>query len=65
MSRISEVLLGSVTPFELMMGKLLGCVGVSLVLAAIYVGGRRRRRAVHGYGDALRAPTSPGSCCSC
>ena len=39
MSRISEVLIGSVSPFELMMGKLIGCVGVSLLLAAIYMGG--------------------------
>ena len=38
-SRISEVLLGSVTAFQLMLGKLLGSVGVTLVLAAIYVGG--------------------------
>jgi ABC-2 type transport system permease protein len=39
MSRISEVLIGSVTPFELMMGKLLGCVSVSFLLAALYTGG--------------------------
>jgi ABC-2 type transport system permease protein len=39
MSRISEVLIGSVTPFELMMGKLLGCVSVSFLLAAVYAGG--------------------------
>jgi ABC-2 type transport system permease protein len=39
MSRISEVLLGSVTPFELMMGKLLGSAGMSLVLALVYLGG--------------------------
>ena len=39
MSRISEVLIGSVTPFELMMGKLLGCVSVSFLLAALYAGG--------------------------
>lgn len=38
-SRISEVLLGSVTAFQLMMGKLLGSVGITLVLAIIYVGG--------------------------
>ena len=44
MSRISEVLLGSVTPFELMMGKLLGNTGIAMVLAALYVGGRLRRR---------------------
>jgi ABC-2 type transport system permease protein len=37
--RIAEVLLGSVTPNELMMGKLLGGVGVSLTLAAIFIGG--------------------------
>jgi ABC-2 type transport system permease protein len=39
MQRISEVLLGSVQPFELMLGKLLGMVGVSLTLAAVYLGG--------------------------
>ena len=38
MSRISEVLLGSVTPFELMLGKLLGNVGIASVLATLYVG---------------------------
>lgn len=38
-SRISEVLLGSVSAFELMLGKLLGSVGVTMVLALIYVGG--------------------------
>lgn len=37
--RIAEVLLGSVTPFQLMAGKLLGIVGVSLILAAVYLGG--------------------------
>ena len=39
MSRVSEVLLGSLSPFELMLGKLLGGAGVSLLLAGIYVGG--------------------------
>jgi ABC-2 type transport system permease protein len=33
------VLLGSVTPFELMIGKLVGGVAVSLTLAAIFFGG--------------------------
>jgi ABC-2 type transport system permease protein len=37
--RIAEVLLGSVTPFELMAGKLLGVVGVSLTMAAVYLAG--------------------------
>jgi ABC-2 type transport system permease protein len=39
MSRISEVLMGSLTPFELMAGKLLGSVSVSLLLSALYVAG--------------------------
>jgi len=37
MQRIAEVLLGSVTPFQLMMGKLIGTVGVSITVVAIYV----------------------------
>jgi ABC-type Na+ efflux pump permease subunit len=44
--RISEVLLGSVSPFQLMLGKLLGVVGVALTVAAVYaiVGGAIARR---------------------
>ncbi|UCD24319.1 MAG: ABC transporter permease, partial [Gemmatimonadota bacterium] len=37
--RIAEVMLGSVRPFEFMMGKLLGGVSVSLTVAAVYIGG--------------------------
>ncbi|MBN1514159.1 MAG: ABC transporter permease [Phycisphaerae bacterium] len=37
MQRIAEVLLGSVTPFQLMAGKLLGVVGVSLTVLVLYV----------------------------
>lgn len=37
--RIAEVLLGSVQPFQLMMGKLLGMVGVSLTVATVYLVG--------------------------
>ena len=55
MSRISEVLIGSITPFELMMGKLIGCVAVSVLLAAIYVGGGLITAQYYGYGDAIRA----------
>jgi len=36
--KIAEVLLGTVTPFQFMMGKVSGGVGVSLTTAAIYVG---------------------------
>ena len=39
MSRISEVLIGSVTPFELMMGKLLGGAATSILLCGIYIAG--------------------------
>ncbi|MCS7046940.1 MAG: ABC transporter permease, partial [Gemmataceae bacterium] len=37
--RIAEVLLGSVTPFQLMAGKVLGVIGVSLTMALVYLGG--------------------------
>jgi ABC-2 type transport system permease protein len=36
MSKISEVLLGSVTPMQLLAGKLLGVVAVSLLLTLVY-----------------------------
>jgi ABC-2 type transport system permease protein len=39
MSRISEVLIGSVTPFELMMGKLTGGAAASILLSVIYIAG--------------------------
>jgi ABC-2 type transport system permease protein len=39
MQRIAEVLLGSVRPFDLMMGKLLGMSAVSLTITAVYLTG--------------------------
>ena len=39
MSKISEVLIGSIEPFKLLMGKLLGVTCVSLLLASIYFAG--------------------------
>lgn len=50
MQRIAEMLLGSIPPFQLMMGKLLGTVGVSLTMAVVYLAGAFF--AVHrsGYG---------------
>jgi ABC-2 type transport system permease protein len=39
MQKIAEVLVSSVTPFELLMGKLFSAVAMSLTLALIYVGG--------------------------
>jgi len=38
MQKIAEVLVSSVPPFELLMGKLLSAVGISLTLGVIYVG---------------------------
>jgi len=55
MQRIAEVLLGSVQPFELMMGKLLGMAGVSLTLVGIYLGGGYL--ALHHLGYARYLPT--------
>ena len=37
MNKIAEVLLGSVTPFQFMMGKVLGGIAVSLTAASVYV----------------------------
>lgn len=36
--KIAEVLLGTITPFQFMAGKVLGGIGISLTTAAIYVG---------------------------
>ncbi len=53
MSRISEVLVGSVTPFQLMMGKLAGGAAVCALLAFIYVCGALGVAYYYGYGDAV------------
>jgi ABC-2 type transport system permease protein len=39
MSKISEVLLGAVTPVQLLAGKLTGVVGVSMLLTLVYLAG--------------------------
>jgi ABC-2 type transport system permease protein len=36
--KIAEVLLGTITPFQFMMGKVMGGIGISLTTAVIYVG---------------------------
>ena len=56
MQKISEVLLGSVQPFQLMMGKLLGMIGVALLMSAVYVTGALFAVHYYGYGEYL--PTS-------
>jgi ABC-2 type transport system permease protein len=54
MSRISEVLVASVTPFQLMMGKLTGGASVALLLACTYVAGGLGVAAYWGYAGAVR-----------
>jgi ABC-2 type transport system permease protein len=51
--RISEVLLGSVTPFQLMLGKLLGVVAVALTIGAIYAAVGYALAAKYGLTDSL------------
>ena len=55
MQRIAEVLLGSIGPFQLMMGKLIGTVGVSLTLATLYMGGAFYALYQTGYGHLFPA----------
>jgi ABC-2 type transport system permease protein len=51
MNRIAEVLLGSVTPFQLMMGKLTGTVGVSITIVSFYLLGGYATVRYLGYGQ--------------
>ncbi len=53
MQRIAEVLLGSVRPFELMMGKLIGMAGVSLTITAVYLGGAYWAALHYGFAESL------------
>ena len=45
-SRVVEVLLSAVSPIELMAGKIIGQMGVSLVVLGLYLGDGDRRAAV-------------------
>jgi ABC-2 type transport system permease protein len=51
--RIAEVLLGSASPFQIMMGKLTGNVGVALTIVAIYLTGVYAVAAHFGYSNLL------------
>jgi len=51
MQKISEVLLGSVQPFQLMMGKLAGMIGVALLLSVVYVSGTLFAVNYYGFGE--------------
>ena len=49
--KIAEVLLGSVTPFQFMAGKVFGAIALSLTAAAVYVGGGVATIRYLGLGD--------------
>jgi ABC-2 type transport system permease protein len=53
MERIAEVLLGSVTPFQFLMGKVLGGVSISLTGSAVYLVGGIVIAIKMGYTNAL------------
>jgi ABC-2 type transport system permease protein len=51
--RIAEMLLGAASPFQIMMGKLIGNVGVALTIVAIYLTGGYFLAAHYGYADLM------------
>lgn len=53
LSRISEMLLGSASTFELMMGKLLGNVATAMLTSGLYLGAGYAAAARYGYADAI------------
>jgi len=53
MQRIAEVLIGSIPPFQLMLGKLLGVMGVALTLMSLYLGGGYFVADYYGHSDLL------------
>ena len=55
-SRIYEVLLSSLSPFQLMAGKVLGICGVGLTLLLLWVGGGLLAASMQGLGELITAP---------
>lgn len=55
-SRVYEVLLSSLSPFQLMAGKVLGICGVGLTLLLLWVGGGLLAATAQGLGDLVTAP---------
>jgi ABC-2 type transport system permease protein len=53
MQRIAEVLLGSVRPFDLMLGKLLGMTAVSLTITTVYLGGAYWAAWKYGFDNSI------------
>lgn len=56
MSRISEVLISSISPMHLLAGKLLGVSAISVLLALVYLGGGIYLSVTSGQFDLIRAP---------
>jgi ABC-2 type transport system permease protein len=56
MQRIAEVLLGSVRPFDLMLGKLVGMTAVSLTIATVYLGGAYWAAYHYGFSEFVSVP---------
>ncbi len=56
MSRISEVLISSISPMQLLAGKLLGVSAISVLLALVYLGGGIYLSVTSGQFDLIRAP---------
>jgi ABC-2 type transport system permease protein len=55
MQRIAEVLLGSVRPFDLMLGKLLGMTAVSLTITIVYLSGAYWAARQYGFAEYIPA----------
>lgn len=51
--RIAEVLLGSMSPFDIMLGKLMGSAGAALTVLFVYAGAGAAAAASYGVGSAL------------
>lgn len=56
MQRIAEVLLGSVRPFDLMFGKLIGMTAVSLTITGVYLGGAYWAARHYGFAEYIPGP---------
>ena len=52
-NKVSEFLLSAVSPFQLIMGKLLGAIGTSMVLGALYLGAASGFAAHYGVLDQI------------
>ncbi len=53
MTRTSEVLLGLVTPFELLLGKLMGCTAAAFLVGGLYLGCAAGLAALYGQSGLL------------